>query len=130
MTMRQTPYELLGGEEGVRELASAFYNVMDKRTEVADIRAMHQDNLEEIKEKLFEFLSGWMGGPRLYVEKYKTICLTEPHAPYKISTRERDAWLACMDDALDAIGADDDLKNMLKKPMFMIADTVRNVEAA
>jgi len=128
--MRQTPYELLGGEEGVRELASAFYNVMDKRTEPADIRAMHQDNLEEIKEKLFEFLSGWMGGPRLYVEKYKTICLTEPHAPYKISTRERDAWLACMDDALDAIGADDDLKNMLKKPMFMIADTVRNVEAA
>ena len=130
MTMRQTPYELLGGEEGVRELACAFYNVMDKRTEAADIRAMHQDNLEEIKEKLFEFLSGWMGGPRLYVEKYKTICLTEPHAPYKISTRERDAWLACMDDALDAIGTDDDLKAMLKKPMFMIADTVRNVEAA
>jgi len=130
MTMRQTPYELLGGEEGVRELACAFYNVMDKRTEAADIRAMHQDNLEEIKEKLFEFLSGWMGGPRLYVEKYKTICLTEPHAPYKISARERDAWLACMDDALDAIGADDDLKAMLKKPMFMIADTVRNVEAA
>jgi hemoglobin len=128
--MRQTPYELLGGEDGVKELASAFYDAMDKKTEAADIRAMHKDNLEEIKEKLFEFLSGWMGGPRLYVDKYKTICLTEPHAPYEIGARERDAWLACMDDALEAIGADDDLKTMLKKPLFMIADTVRNFEAA
>jgi hemoglobin len=130
MNMPQTPYELLGGEDGVRELASAFYDAMDNRTEAVDIRAMHKENLEEIKEKLFEFLSGWMGGPRLYVDKYKTVCLTDPHAPYEIGARERDAWLDCMDDALDAIGADNDLKTMLKKPMFMIADTVRNSEAA
>jgi len=128
--MQQTPYELLGGEEGLRTLADAFYDAMDKRTEAAEIRSMHQENLDEVKEKLFEFLSGWMGGPRLYVEKYKTICLTDPHAPFKIGPEQRDEWLRCMDDALENIGADDSLKDMLKKPMFMIADTVRNSEAA
>jgi hemoglobin len=128
--MQQTPYELLGGEEGLRTLADAFYDAMDQRTEAAEIRSMHQANLADIKEKLFEFLSGWMGGPRLYVEKYKTICLTDPHAPFKIGPEQRDEWLRCMDDALEAIGADDSVKEMLKKPMFMIADTVRNSEAA
>ena len=126
--MRQTPYELLGGEQGIRDLSDAFYDAMDRRTDAADIRAMHADNLDEIKEKLFEYLSGWLGGPRLYVEKYKTVCLTEPHAPYAIGGKERDEWLRCMDDALDTIGADEELKDMLRKPFFMIADTVRNTE--
>ena len=128
--MRQTPYEMLGGEDGIRELANAFYDAMDKRTEAADIRAMHEENLDEIKQKLFEYLSGWLGGPRLYVDKYKTVCLTEPHAPYQIGAKERDQWLACMDDALVDVGADDDLRDLLKKPFFMIADTVRNSDAA
>jgi hemoglobin len=126
--MRQTPYEMLGGEEGIRKLADAFYDAMDDPTDVQEIRDMHAANLDEIKEKLFEYLSGWLGGPRLYVEKYKSVCLTEPHAPYAIGPKERDQWLVCMDDALERIGTDDELKELLKKPFFMIADTVRNQE--
>ena len=126
--MRQTPYEMLGGEEGIRKLSDAFYDAMDDRTDVQEIRDMHAANLDEIKEKLFEYLSGWLGGPRLYVEKYKSFCLTEPHAPYAIGPKERDQWLVCMEDALERIGTDDELKELLKKPFFMIADTVRNQE--
>ena len=128
--MQKTPYEMLGGEQGVKDLADAFYDAMDRRAEAAEIRAMHAENLVEIKEKLFEFLSGWLGGPRLYVEKYKTVCLTEPHAPYAIGGKERDEWLACMDEALVDVGVDEDLRQLLKKPFFMIADTVRNSDAA
>jgi len=128
--MQQTPYEMLGGEQGIRDLSSAFYDAMNARTEAEEIRAMHKENLDDVKEKLFEFLSGWLGGPRLYVDKYKTVCLTDPHAPFKIGGEQRDEWLRCMDDALDTVGADDNLKAMLKKPLFMIADTVKNSEAA
>ena len=124
--MRQTPYELLGGEDGIRALSSAFYDAMDRLETAHDIREMHAANLDEIKEKLFEYLSGWLGGPRLYVEKHGTVCLTEPHAPFEIGAKERDQWLACMDQALEDIGASDEVKTMLKQPFHMIADTVRN----
>ncbi|MFN3231019.1 MAG: group II truncated hemoglobin [Alphaproteobacteria bacterium] len=127
--MRQTPYEMLGGEDGIRDLAGAFYNAMDRMETAHDIRAMHADNLDEIKDKLFEYLSGWLGGPRLYSEKYGTVCLTEPHAPFAIGSKERDQWLSCMDQALADIGADEELRTLLKQPFKMIANTVQNQRA-
>src|SRR5690554_3690611 len=65
MTAMNTPYQLLGGEPGLRKLANTFYDIMDSLPEAAEIRAMHGGDLDEIKEKLFEYLSGWMGGPPL-----------------------------------------------------------------
>ena len=121
----QTPYQILG-EQGVRQLADAFYQVMDERPQAATIRAMHAANLDTIKDKLFEYLSGWMGGPSLYSDKYGTVCLTDPHKPYPIGPDERDQWLDCMDQALERIGASDELKAMLKEPMYRVADTIRN----
>ncbi len=121
----KTPYEMLG-EEGVRRLAHTFYDVMDELPQAADIRAMHAKNMDEIKEKLTDYLTGWMGGPPRYHQKTGTVCLTDPHEPYAIGPKERDQWLLCMDTALERIGACDELKTMLKSPMYMIADTVRN----
>jgi hemoglobin len=121
----QTPYQILG-EEGVRQLATAFYDAMDQMPQAETVRAMHAKNLDSIKDKLFEYLTGWMGGPPLYSDKYGTVCLTEPHKPYAIGPDERDQWLACMDVALERIAASDELKAMLKAPMFRVADTVRN----
>lgn len=124
--MRQTPYEMLGGDEGIRTLAGAFYDAMDRLETAREVREMHKENLGEVKEKLFEFLSGWLGGPTLYAQKYGTVCLTKPHAPFAIGGKERDQWLACMDTALEEIGASEELCEMLRKPLFMVADTVRN----
>ena len=124
--MRQTPYDMLGGESGVRALANAFYDAMDTLEEARDIRAMHGADLGEIKEKLFEYLSGWLGGPALYVKKYGGICLTKPHAGYAIGEKERDQWLRCMDQALQDVNAPADLREAAKTPFFRIADTVRN----
>lgn len=120
-----TPYVLLGGDEGVRRLAKAFYAAMDRLPEAKTIREMHKDNLDEIEEKLYEFLSGWLGGPHHYFNKYGTVCLTKPHRPYVIGEAERDQWLQCMDEALDEVGAPDELKAMLKKPFFTIANMMR-----
>ncbi|MDX1733947.1 MAG: group II truncated hemoglobin [Halioglobus sp.] len=121
----QTPFQILG-EEGIRELTDAFYDIMDTLPEAAGIRAMHAQDLSPMKEKLALYLIGWMGGPPRYAQKYGTVCMTEPHEPYYIGPAERDQWLLCMDKALERIGASEELVEMLKIPMFRIADAVRN----
>ncbi len=127
MSTAQTPFEILG-EDGIRQLTSAFYDIMDTLPEAAPLRAMHAEDLGPMKEKLAEYLIGWMGGPPLYANKYGTVCMTTPHEPYHIGPEERDMWLLCMDKALEQIGASDELLEMLKVPMFRIADAVRNRE--
>ena len=124
-TAPQTPYQILG-EKGVRQLADTFYEVMDELPQAETIRAMHSANMDLIKDKLYEYLTGWMGGPPLYAGKYGTVCLTDPHKPYPIGPDERDQWLACMEEALKRIGASEELQKMLKGPMYQIADAVRN----
>ena len=127
MSTPQTPYQILG-EEGIRALSDAFYDIMDALPEAADIRAMHAEDLSPMKEKLAEYLTGWMGGPPLYADKYGTVCMTEPHEPNHIGPQERDQWLLCMDKALEKSDASDELVDMLKVPLFRIADAVRNKE--
>jgi hemoglobin len=125
----QTPYQILG-EDGVRQLANAFYDAMDELPEAKTIRAMHAPQMDLIKQKLFEYLTGWLGGPPLYFDKHDTVCLTDPHKPYPIGPDERDQWLLCMDAALEKIGASDELKAMLKDPIYQLADTVRNRDSS
>ena len=127
--MAQTPYEILGAD-GVRRLADAFYEVMDSLPQAADIRAMRAAYLDDIKRKLAAYLTGWMGGPPVYLALTGTVCLTDPHAPYHIGPKERDQWLLCMDRALERIGASEELKAMLKDPLFRVAETVRNQESS
>ncbi|RIK95613.1 MAG: globin [Proteobacteria bacterium] len=123
---RVLPYDLLGGDAAIRRLAAAFYKAMTELPEAQTIRAMHKDDLSEIEEKLYEYLSGWLGGPHHYLKKYGAVCLTKPHAPYPIGAAERDQWLLCMDKALNDIGASEEVKAMVKKPFFAIAEMMRN----
>lgn len=127
MQHTQTPYQLLG-EQGIRELVDAFYDIMDSLPQAAGVRAMHASDLAPMKEKLAEYLIGWMGGPPLYADKYGTVCMTTPHEPFHIGPAERDQWLLCMDKALQRVNASEEVVAMLEVPMFRIADAVRNRE--
>lgn len=129
MSQPQTPYQILG-EDGIRELTGVFYELMDELPEVAKLRAMHAEDLTPMKEKLALYLTGWMGGPPRYADKYGTVCMTEPHEPYHIGPEERDQWLLCMNKALEITNASDELIEMLKVPLFRIADAVRNRDGA
>ena len=121
----QTPFQALG-EDGIRALVDAFYDIMDTLPEAGHVRAMHARDLSPMKEKLGDYLVGWMGGPPLYAARHGTVCMTEPHEPYAIGPRERDEWLLCMDKALEAIDAEPEVREMLKVPLFRVADAVRN----
>ncbi len=121
-----TPYDLLGGAEGVRKLVDRFYDLMDSLPEAWEVRRLHGENLDHARDKLFKFLSGWLGGPPLYVREYGHPMLRRRHLPFPIGTRERDQWLLCMGQALDELGIDGPLRAHLDHAFFRTADHMRN----
>ena len=123
-----TPYERLGGDAGVRALVDRFYDLMDLEPEYAGIRALHAPTLDHARAKLHLFLSGWLGGPQVYIAKYGHPKLRARHLPFAIGVAERDQWLACMRRALRESGASDDLAAELMPAFFQTADWMRNRE--
>lgn len=121
-----TPYRLLGGDTGVRHLVDRFYELMDSVPEYHGIRKLHPQDLAGSREKLYLFLSGWLGGPPLYVEKYGHPMLRARHLPFAIGIAERDAWLACMLQAMEDTGIEESLRAALLKAFFGTADWMRN----
>ena len=63
-------FQAAGGEAGIQRLVDGFYVYMDTLPVATHIRAMHPADLTTSREKLYEFLSGWLGGPALYVQKH------------------------------------------------------------
>ena len=122
----RTPYEMLGGEVGVRELVDRFYDYMDKDVEADTIRSMHAKDLRVSREKLFLFLSGWLGGPELYIQKHGHPMLRRRHLPFAIGTTERDQWVSCMRKALNDMPIDDRLRARLEQAFLATADHLRN----
>jgi hemoglobin len=128
MQNQLSPYEALGGEAGVQALAAAFYNAMDRLPQAQDIRKMHGASLDLIKAKLAAYLSGWLGGPLVYLERFGPMCLGHAHEPYEIGSAERDQWMLCMDAALEEIGAPVSLREPLHKAFHRLASALRTVE--
>ena len=121
-----THYERIGGEAKVRALVRRFYELMDALPEAYGIRKMHQPDLQSANEKLFKFLSGWMGGPQLYVEQYGHPMLRRRHLPFPIGDTERDQWMLCMNRALDEVVEDAALRKELSDAFAKVADHMRN----
>jgi hemoglobin len=122
----QTPYELIGGEPGVRELVDRFYDYMDKEPEARGIRQIHAKSLRASREKLFLFLSGWLGGPDLYVQKHGHPMLRRRHLPFAIGEPERDQWMHCMRKALNDLALPDAFRDRLVQAFMATADHMRN----
>ena len=121
----QTPYELLGGESAVHKLVDRFYDLMDEKEEVKVLRNLHAKSLRVSREKLFLFLSGWLGGPQLYVEKYGHPMLRKRHLPFVIGEDEREQWMLCMNQTLDE-QTKEPLRQQLKSAFDNVADHMRN----
>lgn len=119
-------YERIGGAEKVRALVHRFYQLMDELPETHGIRKLHPTSLQGSELKLFEFLSGWMGGPQLFVEKYGHPMLRKRHLPFPIAESERDQWLLCMKQALQDVVEDEKLRTELITAFEKVADHMRN----
>jgi hemoglobin len=126
MTEPQTLYDVIGGEARLRELVDRFYDLMELEPEFAGIRAMHPSPIDSSRDKLFMFLSGWMGGPNLYIERHGHPRLRARHLPFAIGSSERDQWLRAMAWAMEEVGIDEALRLRLMESFYQTADWMRN----
>lgn len=113
MNKEISTYQRLGGEQTVRRLVERFYELMDSLQEAKTIRALHPRDLTGSRDKLYKFLSGWLGGPALYQEEFGQPRLRARHLPFAIGHQERDAWLLCMEKALDEVFAQQGIDDRL-----------------
>lgn len=120
-----TSFQAAGGYDGLTRLCTAFYDAMETLPAARKIRQMHPADLTESVEKLARFLSGWLGGPKLYREKYGPIRIPAAHAHLDIGPDERDAWLLCMETALQTQPYSDDFKAYLLEQLFIPAERSR-----
>jgi len=121
-----TPFDWIGGEDKVRALVERFYDLMELQPQYAALRAIHGSDLASAREKLFLFLCGWLGGPQHYIERHGHPRLRMRHMPFSIGIRERDQWVACMDQAMSEIGVDAQLRERLHDSFMQTADWMRN----
>jgi hemoglobin len=128
MNKSLTHFERIGGTENVRALVVRFYQLMDELPEAYGIRKLHAPDLQGATDKLYKFLTGWMGGPPLYVDEYGHPMLRARHLPFSISNTERDQWLMCMNQALDEVVEDTALRRELSVAFAKVADHMRNRE--
>ena len=121
-----SPYERIGGDAAIRRLVDRFYELMDELPEAYAARKIHPADLTESGNKLFDFLSGWLGGPQRYIEKHGHPMLRRRHFPYAIGPQERDEWLLCMKMALEETVADVELRNTLYAQFVQLGEHMRN----
>ena len=121
-----TAYTLLGGDARVRELVDRFYDLMDLEPAYTELRAAHGTTLDDARDKLYWFLSGWLGGPSLYIERFGHPRLRARHLPFAIGIKERDQWVACMSQAMVDVQVPDALVQRLQQAFMQTADWMRN----
>ncbi|MCO4762521.1 MAG: group II truncated hemoglobin [Myxococcales bacterium] len=124
--MNPTPYDQIGGDDGVRALVDRFYGHMDTLPAAKEVRAMHPKNLDSSIEKLYEFLSGWLGGPQLYMQKRGHPRLRRRHMPFSINTEGARQWMMCMERALADADLSEPTRAMLLQRFEQVANFMRN----
>ncbi|MDX3927114.1 MAG: group II truncated hemoglobin [Shinella sp.] len=121
-------YDAIGGEETVRMLVRRFYALMDSLPEAQACRAIHPPDLSGSEEKLYEYLSGWLGGPPLYTEKRGHPMLRRRHFVAAIGPKERDGWLLCFTRALEETVTHEKLRAIILEPVTRLAHHMQNSE--
>ena len=126
LPVQESPFERIGGEPAVRALVDRFYDLMDLEPGYAALRATHGSTLDESRDKLFWFLCGWLGGPDHYQSRFGHPRLRARHMPFAIGVKERDQWVACMDQAMGECAVPEALRTRLSESFMKTADWMRN----
>ncbi|RUO30871.1 hemoglobin-like oxygen-binding protein [Aliidiomarina sedimenti] len=119
-------YSQLGGDPGVEAMANRFYDIMESEPAVHALLALHPQPLDSVRGRFFDFLSGWLGGPQRFVEKYGHPRLRARHLPFKIDESMRDQWLYCMYQVIDEQVDDTLLKQQLRAQFTQLAHHMIN----
>ncbi|MBM7073219.1 group II truncated hemoglobin [Shewanella sp. 202IG2-18] len=119
-------YDLIGGDHTIKAIAASFYQFMDSDPQVKPLRVIHPDSLTISEEKLYEFLSGWLGGPQLFQQKYGNPALRARHMPFAVDETMRDQWLMCFEHALNENVTQPEHRQAIFQAVSTLADHMRN----
>jgi len=123
-------FQAAGGEPGLQQLVADFYQVMDLAPKAAGVRAMYPADVSDARDRLASFLSGWLGGPKRYAEKYGGISIPQFHTRWQVGEAERDAWLFCMEQAIARQPFTPEFAEYLLRQLRVPAERIRQVQAA
>lgn len=123
-------YQAAGGLAGITRLVDDFYRIMDQEPAAHDLRRLHPESLDSARDKLTCFLSGWLGGPALFKERYGPIMIPSFHAQWPVDERLAQLWLDCMAGAISrqdySAEFADYLLTQLRVPAQRIVQASRN----
>lgn len=123
-----TLYEAIGGDDAVRKLTRRFYQLMDELPEAARCRAIHPPDLSGSEAKFYDYLTGYLGGPPVYVEKHGHPRLRSRHFGAPIGPAERDEWLLCFSRAMEEAIPNPKLREIIWPPIERLAHHMQNRE--
>jgi hemoglobin len=118
-----TLFDRVGGSEFFESLVERFYAGV-----AGDpvLRPLYPDDLVDPKEHLALFLAQYWGGPPTYSEQRGHPRLRMRHAPFVITTLERDAWMRHMTDAVEAAECSPEDRRALLDYFEMAASSLVN----
>ncbi|MHB1088037.1 MAG: globin domain-containing protein [Acidimicrobiales bacterium] len=124
--MEMSLYEQVGGQPFFERLVEAFYDELESD---ATVRPMYPEDLTEAKHHMVLFLSQYWGGPPSYMQERGHPRLRMRHAPYRITKKARDGWLAAMNAALKSVRGElsDEQFAEMESYFEMAARQLRNV---
>ena len=126
---QDTLYELLGGRDGVERLAARFYDIMDAREpELAGLHDLDAEGRVDqgTRTRFAMFLVGWVGGPQDYMATHGHPRLRMRHMGVPVGVAMRDAWLRCMEAAMDELETEPRARAFLSQRFAHVADFLRN----
>ncbi|MEY3884570.1 MAG: hypothetical protein RIS87_345 [Pseudomonadota bacterium] len=123
-----TLYDLIGGETGVKNLVEVFYDIIETRPEAHKLNLLHLrgNGVAHARVEQFNFLCGFLGGPKLYVEKHGHSNIRTMHDYIEINTESKDIWLQCMTLAIDTVDMDAGIKDKLMNHFTSVAERLVN----
>jgi hemoglobin len=125
-TPQPTLYQRIGEEAALRRIVDRFYDLMQSDPAVAPLRAMHAPALGPMRERLTEFMTGWLGGPPVYFQRKDSRCMAMVHAPFPIDAAIREQWLSCMYRALDDCDVSADLQASIRRALERMTEDMVN----
>ena len=123
-------YEKMGGEQPLKELVKVFYDIIETDIDGKIVHDLHLKGhgMNHTRNAQFEFLSGFFGGPKYYIERNGHSDMRLIHKHVEVGHEAVKSWLLCMEKAIDQIGFEESLKQSMMQTFTRAAEIVRNQE--
>ncbi|ANY67911.1 globin [Paenibacillus sp. BIHB 4019] len=112
MTMNRniSLYEALGGDRSLRLIVESFYPKVQAHPLLGPL---FPEDINPVMEKQHMFLTQFFGGPTLFSDAFGHPMMRARHMPFEITPARAEAWLDCMNRALQEVGIEDELRQFV-----------------